>query len=275
MADRLITFEIDGSDARNGNIPVEVFVAKLKLFVSALYGFDRAFTKRSRRLIDLEIMDLSRASPARVLFNSRSRVQGYSPEPSVHWAFDQMGRIYRNEPVDEAVTQSTIDNVIELARFRESREPDFKSMRATYEDQEVRFDKTMASQALIARETIKTLARRAPWQAGVSRGDVFGHLRGVMDFDGEREFFICPPSGAEQIRCVFPESLRALMNTNLFKLVRIYGVLNYDGESPFPNLLQAEKIEGIDETENSPHFLDFVGAFGHTKGDGLAEEGLP
>ena len=94
---------------------------------------------------------------------------------------------------------------------------------------------------------------------GVSRGEIFGELRGVVDFDGEREFYIVPPSGSSRILCIFQESLRAQVQSRLWTLVRVSGFLHYDGKGPFPHLLEADGIDGVIKPEG--HFADMRGAF--------------
>lgn len=104
-------------------------------------------------------------------------------------------------------------------------------------------------------------AKAREWQPGVSRGSLFGELRGVMDFDGERRFYVRPPSGASQVQCIFPEVMRALMNEHLFQVVRVFGFLRYDGRKPFPYLMEADRLEGIQEDETRGHFSDLRGFF--------------
>jgi hypothetical protein len=88
---------------------------------------------------------------------------------------------------------------------------------------------------------------------------MFGELRGVMDFDGERQFFIIPPSGPSKVQCVFTEELRDKLGDNMFKVVRVAGFLHYDGNSPYPVLMEAAKIERVDAPRG--HFSDVRGLF--------------
>lgn len=85
-----------------------------------------------------------------------------------------------------------------------------------------------------------------PWISGVSKGSLFGELRGVLDVSGERTFYICPPSGPDQVECVFPESLRGAMGEHLFQVVRVHGWLHYDGRSAFPKRIEAERVDGVE-----------------------------
>jgi len=269
MPDDLITFVIDGVDERNGNVTAETFLAKIRQFVTTLYSFERAFAKRDQRLIDLEIVDLSRQNPTQVRFKPRSRALGYDAHNAMKWTFEQFEHIQRNESVDPSIPQKAIDNVVELSQHRTKTAADFKLLRVEYEGKTIAFDPLMGARALTLRET-RRAEGPATWQPGVSRGSLFGELRGVMDFDGERRFYIRPPSGADQVQCIFPEEMRALMNEHLFQVIRVYGFLRYDGATPFPYLMEAERIEGVPPDDTRGHFSDLRGIF---KGMEMPEAG--
>lgn len=260
MPDDLITFVIEGVDERNGNVTAETFLAKIRQFVTTLYSFERAFAKRDQRFIDLEVVDLSRQNPTQVRFRARSRAVGYDARNAMKWTFDQFERIQRSEPVDQNIPQKAIDNVIELSQHRTKTATDFKLLRVEYGETKVAFDPLMGARALTLRETRRS-EEPATWQPGVSRGSLFGELRGVMDFDGERRFYIRPPSGVAQVQCIFPEEMRAQMNEHLFQVVRVFGFLRYDGATPFPYLMEAERIDGIPQDDTRGHFSDLRGIF--------------
>ena len=129
MPEGLITFVIEGVDERNGNVTAETFLGKIRQFVTTLYSFERAFTKKDQRLIDLEVVDLSRQNPTQVRFKARSRVVGYDARYAVKWTFEQFEHIQRNEPIDPSIPQRAIDNVIELSEHRTRTVADFKFLR--------------------------------------------------------------------------------------------------------------------------------------------------
>ena len=258
MTDELITFEIDGVSERNGNVTAETFLAKLRQFVTTIYSFERAFTKKDQRLIELEVVELSRSSPARVRFRPRSRAPGYDAHHAMTWTFQQFSKIQRGEMPDADVPQKAIDNVIDLSQHRTKASTDFKFLKLEYGAEKIAIDPLMESRAIAIRESRKA-ETATTWHQGISKGSLFGELRGVMDFDGERRFYIRPPSGASQVQCIFPEEMRTHMNERLFQLVRVFGFLRYDGTSPFPYLVEADRIDGT--PEESGHFSDLRGLF--------------
>lgn len=269
MDEGLITFVIDGSPERGGAIPAQAFLAKLRVFVTAMYGLDRAFSKRDKTQIELEIVSLSRNSPARLAMRPRSKESGYDAQAATSWGFNQLVRLRGGQTIDPRVSQGTLDSIIDLARFRESKFPELGVVQVVRGDQTLTIDEPLAAQAMLAR-TAKLEDKVRPWKTGVSHGSLFGELRGVMDFDGERQFFILPPSGPKQVQCTFPERLRAAMTEQLFKSVRAFGYLHYDGSSPFPTLLEADRIEGT--VEPTRHFSEMRGMFRGMDADDLLSE---
>lgn len=258
MAGDLINFVIDGSEERRGAIPVDAFLAKLRAFITTVYAFERAFSRKDKRQIELEIVDLERRSPGRVAMRVRTRDPGFPTEAAMEWTFAQLGRIQRGDPVDSTISRAAIDTVVDLASFRAARLPELGVVRASYGSEVIEINETLEVRALAARAQ-QVGDERPPWRPGVSRGSMFGELRGVMDFDGERQFFIIPPSGPSKVQCVFTEELRDKLGDNMFKVVRVAGFLHYDGNSPYPVLMEAAKIERVDAPRG--HFSDVRGLF--------------
>lgn len=242
--DELVEFVIDGSVERNGAIPADAFIAKLRAFITTIYAFERAFSRKDKRQLDLEIVGLERKSPARVRMKHRAKVQGYDSTPALEWTFSELNKLYNGQPVDPDIPQEAIDNVIELASIRSAKLPALGIIQAKFGAQIIKIDDTLEGRARTIRAAQK-INTALPWHAGISRGELFGELRGVMDFDGERRFYIVPPSGPLRVQCVFQEELRAKMQEHLFQTVRATGFLHYDGKSPFPHLLEADKIDGV------------------------------
>ncbi len=258
MAGDQIDFVIDGSEERRGAIPTDAFIAKLRAFIATIYAFDRAFSRRPKRQLELEIVDLTRNSPGTVAMQARSTAQGYPAQESIAWTFGQLDRIYRGEPVDRSVPQSALDAVVDLASVRAARLPELGIMKARYAGKIIQIDQVLEGRALAARAQMVS-DERLPWRPGVSRGSLFGELRGVMDFEGERQFYILPPSGPAKVQCIFSEDLRDALSDSLFKAVRVTGFLHYDGLTPHPVLMEATAIGQVKET--GVHLSDIAGLF--------------
>jgi len=186
-----------------------------------------------------------------------SIVNGYPVAAVMEWSFDQLESIYEGRPIDAAIPQSVVDNIIELATPRVGKVPDLGLVRAEYGDRSVIIDSNLRDKALALRN--RTRVSPLPWKAGISRGALFGELRGVMDLDGERQFFIVPPSGPAKVQCIFPEEMRPDVLARLFTVARVSGFLHYGETGPFPVLLEADRIEGVPLPEG--HFSDLRGVF--------------
>ncbi len=258
MSQQPLELVIDGGPHRGGAIPAELFAAKLKSFVATLYALDRAYSGKDSRQIDVEIVNLTRNSPARVVMKVRAKTQGYNAEKSVEWSFHQLNNLQSGRAVDKAVTQIAVDNVIDLATFRRTKNPEVTQLRAVYGATSIELNDELRVQALRARSDAHA-PQRAHWRGGVSKGSVFGELRGVVDIEGERQFFIVPPTGPDSVECVFPEDLRDTITDLLYSVVRVHGFLHYSGQSAHPYLLEARSIEGI--RPPAEHFSDLKGLF--------------
>lgn len=258
MGDGNITLKLSGSDARNGQVPAEAFTSAIRKFAATVAYFERIYTTRARRTIDLNVAYLARENPLVVGLAPAPRVRGYSPAPAIRWAFGQMANLsILGGDIDPRIPVELLDNVFDLSDA-DSREGITKLV-ADYEGNVIDFNGSLA-QFVRARRTVLVERMAAPtWYAGVSRGTIFGELRGVTDIDGEREFFVCPPSGPRRVKCVFTEPMRDQMNRLLFKTVRITGFLHYDGSTPHAALVEAESI--IAAEEPTAHMLDMEGLF--------------
>lgn len=257
MADDLVILRLTGADVRNGQIPADAFFAAARKFVATIYFFERIFDGRERRAIDLNVAMLTRENPMVIGFNPTPRVRGVMPYQSVQWALDQMDGMANGLPPDPRVPLELLDNIADLSDRDE--QPEIVALSASLNGSVVAFDKRLEIQARRRRVALLDKMPAPMWRAGIMQGTIFGELRGVTDIEGEREFFVRPPVGPARVRCIFPEEMRPEMNRLLFKVVRLSGMLHYDGQSPHPSVVDARKIEDV-PTER-PHLLDKRGLF--------------
>lgn len=260
MAEDTLKFILQGDAARNGNIPGDVFVSKLRQFLTTMYAFDRDFARKSKRSIELEVINLERVNPQIVSFHPRATIKNYDANESIGWAFTQFDRIHRLQQADMSVSQATLDGVVELSRVREQKIPLIHGLHIEYRNNTVALDDQMQIGALALRAS-RQMPMEPLWHGGVSRGSLFGELRGVMDLDGERQFFVSTPNG-RQVQCVFPERLRDKIAANLFNVVRISGFLRHSSDSPHPYLIEVEELLAISQPDiGDTHLADLKGSF--------------
>ena len=254
-----LTFILEGSAARNGNIPADVFVAKMKQFISTIYSFDRAYAGRAKRGVDLEVFDLKKVNPALVFFNPRALIRGYDAPASIEWTIDQFHKIATKQVTDPRVSQDALDNVIDLATVRKAKIPALSALRIEFKQNEVKLDDAIIGNAMALRHS-RRLETKNIWKAGVSKGSIFGELKGVTDISGEKTFWITAPNG-RSTQCIFPEPMRQSVQENLWNTVRVTGFMRYDGLQPKPYLIDAERIDPVVAVDGQPHLSDLRGAF--------------
>ncbi len=210
--------------------------------------FERIYTERPKRSSDLNIVDLARENPLVVSMRPTSRQKGYWPRPAYHWGFSQLSKIGLGGSPDPRIPPELLENVYDLAQV----DPGGGVIKtvAQFEESVIDFNGALAAAVRLRRTELVAAMPSPEWFAGVSKGAIVGELRGVTDIDGEREFFLCPPSGPKRVKCVFTEDMRPDMNRLLFKTVRIVGFLYHGGSTPYPTLVEAEAIAEIGDSSD-------------------------
>lgn len=261
MDDGLVTLRIYGTDARGGRVPIAGFAGLLRRFAATVAIFERAFTAQRTRSTDLNVAALNRENPMVVGLRAEARVRGYLPTPAITWAFGEIERIRRGEPLDHRVPFDALDNVMTLSDDGDELREGVAAFVADFGAYRISFDRKLAAAAKAQRDLALASLPAPIWFAGTSRGVLMGELRGAMDLDGEREFFIRTVSGNRRIKCIFPEHIRPKMNKLLFgPPVKIEGFLHYDGTGPHAFLVEAIDVVEIHE-EGRPHLFDKAGLF--------------
>jgi hypothetical protein len=100
------------------------------------------------------------------------------------------------------------------------------------------------------------------WFEGTAYGSVVGDLKQVADIEGEHQFVIVPPIGADRVECIFPDNKRDKMRDCLWRTVRVIGRLHYSANSPFPTQVEMEEIDLASEIDRPPHLMELRGLFG-------------
>ena len=259
MTKDLVTLKLDGAPEHRGHVMARALAEKLDHFLKTFAGFERAYLGKKTRQTDFEVVTLSHNSPSEIGLNPTPRVVNYVPEPAVVWAFDQWGKIARGESPDPRVDEDLIGDV---ARLCERPDPSsFTGFLVSYGRSQVVLDETAEKNARALRSARLRERGALPWSKGMSLGTLTGELRSVIDTHNERQIVICPPIGPSTVQCIFPESLRDKVRDNLFKFVRVHGLLHYTSSSPFPTLIELEDIDLLDETVERPHLINGAGLF--------------
>jgi hypothetical protein len=254
-----LTLHIEGHPGHRGNVLAHALVDKLRKLLSALAQAERKFLDVPQRQTEYEIVNAEKVNPTNLTFHPVSKRATYDPIPAFDWTLEQFERIEAGQGIDERLDASFANTLADLAERK--REDDYTRLWLTDGQRTINLDAHFKARSeLIAAKKIEQ-EKPPQWFEGASLGAIVGDLRQVADIEGEHQFVIIPPVGADRITCTFPEAKRELMRTYLFKTVRVFGRLRYTKDSPFPTQVEMEDIEAASQFENPPHLLDLRGLF--------------
>lgn len=269
MPKRDLTLHIEGHPGHRGNVLAHALVDKMRKLLSALAQAERKYLDVTQRQTEYEIVNAEKVNPTNLTFHPVPKRATYDPIPAFEWTLEQLEKVQIGEDIDDRLDASFAQTLAELSERK--REDDYTRLWLTDGQKTINLDAQFKARSEVI--VAKKIEVEAPpqWFEGASLGAIVGDLRQVADIEGEHQFVIIPPIGAERITCTFPEGKRELMRTYLFKTVRVFGRLNYTKNSPFPVRVEMDEIEAASEFENPPHLLDLRGLF---KGIERSNDGL-
>ena len=237
------TIYLEGHEGHQGNVLAHAFLSKIYRLIVVLNKLERTFVDSDKRQTDFEITDADKVNPTTITLKPVPRIKAYDPAPAFVWSMEQIRKVSDGLPPDERVRSNIANDLVELATQRN--EYEYKKFWINGYTKAVEFDaKFLENAQRLARE--KTILEHpTKWHTGVSFGSITGELKAIDDIEGDRQFIIIPPSGSEQITCVFPDHLRGEMGNLVFKMVTVSGLLHYSDISPFPQRVDAQAIEPL------------------------------
>lgn len=259
MSARDLTVHMEGHPGHRGNVLAHAFVAKLQRLLSAFGQAERSYNQRSQRQTDYEISEASKTNPTRVTLHPVPRQRNYDPLPAFNWTYEQIELIAAGKQADDRIDSTLAETLADIAHKR--REDDYARLWISGNGTTIALDEKFQArcEAVVVRR--REFEKPPTWFEGQSYGSVVGDLRQVADIEGEHQFVIVPPAGADRIECTFPESQREKMRDFLWQTVRVSGKLRYSAASPFPSHLEMDDIERVVADEQTPHLLDLRGIF--------------
>jgi hypothetical protein len=259
MAASDLTLHMEGHPGHRGNVLAHALVAKLQRILSALGQAERKFIDHAQRHTDYEISEASKTNPTRMTLHPVGRRASYDPLPALNWTLEQISRIAEGRPTDERVDATLAGTLAEIAEKR--REDDYARLWISGNGITVTLDETFKARCQVLVTHRRDVEKAPGWFEGVSYGSVVGDLLQVADIEGEHQFVIVPPAGADRIKCTFPESKRETMRDYLWKTVRVVGRLTYTAKSPFPVHVDMDDIQYVSDVDTPPHLLELRGLF--------------
>lgn len=255
------TVYLEGHDGHRGNVLVHSFIAKVQRIVLVLNRLERAYINSRSRHTDFEIVAAEKRNPTMLTLKAVPHIRAYDPKPALHWSIQQIAAVSRGETPDLRVTAEIAKDFVELAT--KDSEHGYRAFWINGHTEAVRFDDNFLSNATAILRARTYIDASQKWHIGTAKGSVVGELKAIDDLDGNRQFFIVPPTGGRPINCTFPDTMRSQIGTHMFQIVKVSGTLHYGESSPFPFHVDAADggIERFPTTERRRTLKEMRGAF--------------
>lgn len=266
---RDFTVYLEGHEGHQGNVLAHAFVSKVQELILVLNKLERAFIATGTRQTDFEIIGADKRNPTTLTLKPVAKAKNYNPLPALEWSIEQIEAVSRGDMPDRRVRSDIANGLVKLAT-RQSEEA-YTNFWINGHTAPVRFDADfLANATRIARQRALEDSP-TQWHEGAAVGEIVGELKKVDDLDVDNEFVLVPPTGADAIRCKFPESMKNEIGQYLFKVVRVKGTLHYGKLSPFPYLVDAHTggINLYPERKSKKTLLEMRGIFAGRKRDQL------
>jgi hypothetical protein len=255
------TVYLEGDEGHHGNVLAHTFTSRIHKLILVFNKLERVHQDTGTKKTDFEIVAADKRNPTTLTLKPVPRVQKYSPVQAMNWGLDQLETIDRGDEPDERLTSSLLRDIAEMAA--ESKDGGHRTFWINGHTDAIHFNEDFHIKALtVAR---KRAFEEAPtiWHSGKSVGEVIGVLRRIDDLDVENEVVIVPKTGAEMIRCTFPDSMRDEIGKFWARTVRVTGVLSYEDYSPHPQRVKVREggVEAYPKTQPAASFRDLRGLF--------------
>ena len=237
------TVYLEGHEGHQGNVLLHSFLLKVQRLTIVLNKLERAYIEKDNRQTDFEIIDADKVNPTSLTLKPVPKVKSYDPTPAFQWSIKQIDLVSKGQEPDDRVNRDIADELVKLAT--KDSEYGYKKFWVNGYAEAVEFDKDFLIHALKLSQNRAKQETPLKWHTGVSHGSVVGELKAIDDIEGGREFVIIPPSGADAIKCIFPDNMRDEMRKFLFKIVTVKGNLHYTEKSAFPAWVDAD-LNGIE-----------------------------
>jgi len=226
------TVYLEGDEGHQGNVLAHTFVSRVNKLIAVFNKLERLHQETNAKKTDFEIVAADKRNPTTLTLKPVPRVRNYSPAPAMSWCIKQLEHINQGEEPDRRISSDVLRDIATMSA--ESTDKGHKKFWINGHTNPINFDEKFQVNALTLAQ--KRAVEEAPiaWHSGKSVGEVIGELKKVDDFEADNEVVLVPKTGAEYIRCTFPESMRDEIGNFVFKTVKVSGVLTYESHSPHP-----------------------------------------
>ncbi len=255
------TVYLEGDDGHQGNVLAHTFTSRIHKLILVFNKLERVHEAAGTKKTDFEIVDAEKRNPTTLTLKPVPRVIKYSPKKALDWSLEQLERIDDGEEPDDRIDSGLLRDIAELAA--ESKDGGHKKFWINGHADPIHFDEDFYVKALTVARKRSLSESPTVWHSGKSVGEVIGVLRRIDDLDVDNEVVIVPKTGAETIRCTFPDSMRDEMGKFWSRTVKVTGVLTYEEFSPHPQKVKIKEggVEIYPATPSVSSFRDLRGIF--------------
>ncbi len=261
-----ITVQIKSSEGDNEHIRLIEFIDQLRAVMSSLRKAESLYYKTDTPSLFYRIVELSYASPARVILEAHAEASApqikQSPEYASHVVRAYTAALYSIERKGRPMGQPSVEalRVYQGISSTLGRHP------------------TTQVSISVGRRTVQiddNFRKKIDDAVGpdeFSEGSISGTLEAINLHRGLR-FTVYPTIGPPKVTAVFHDKeLREKVKTGIDHYVTVYGRLQYKNWDPFPHSIEAEDIDIHPPDSELPSMLDIQGMIPGLTGDLNAAE---
>ena len=255
------TVYLEGDEGHQGNVLAHTFTSRIHKLILVFNKLERVHQNAGTKKTDFEIVDADKRNPTTLTLKPVPRVKNYSPANAMNWGLEQLELIDSGEDPDGRLSSGLLRDIAEMAS--ESRDGGHKAFWINGHTDPIHFNEGFQINALTVAKKRAYEENPTVWHSGKSVGEVIGRLRRIDDLDVENEVVIVPKTGAEMIRCTFPDSMRDEIGKFWGKTVKVKGILTYGDYSPHPQKvkIKAGGVEAYPKTQHTASFRELRGLF--------------
>jgi hypothetical protein len=223
-----ITLVVEGTEAEQGDVRLDIFLAELQRLQSALNRLDTTAGSGHRNSY-FAVVGLSHSSPATVELELRVKKAQRDVRTQVLDHFQRAVRSVESGDIPDDVDYELLEDLRGLAA------PVGRELRAVYvkvDNAVIDFTESFASRVDVHLSDSDTCL-----------STIEGMLEKINVHAGANVFSIYPDIGPRSIRCKFPAELEDTALAAIKRRVAVSGVAHYRKKSAFPHLVEATHIE--------------------------------
>lgn len=260
MPQHRICITLEGPDTEQGHVRATDFVNTLERIASMLRRLDRKISSNGKESFYLRVVDLSHASPTRVVLEQCLLSANVDRRQEVAKRLIAVMEAIEDEEKEVGQMDYEI-----LSQAEELTAPVGKALKTLC----ISTDDVQYEVGLDFRERLAK--RLAPEQAS------FGSIRGMLEYiniHGEKPVFrIYPDVGPEKITCTFGQAMLAEARAGVGQFVEVRGYLKYKVVAKYPHEIEAREVVVLSGA-GAEALIEARGMFPDLTGDMTTEEYL-